>query len=64
MFRGKSIVLRRNMLLISQTLLNPMFEYVAVAVKIGVEHIAFRTVRGKTADISTDAATIVPKYVV
>jgi hypothetical protein len=29
-----------------------------------VEHIAFRTVRGKTADISTDAATIVPKYVV
>ena len=52
------------MLLISQNLLNPMFEYVAVTVKIGVEHIAFRTVRGKTTDISSEAATIVPKYVV
>ena len=52
------------MLLISQTLLNPLFEYVAIAVKIGVEHIAFRTVRGKTADISCEAATIIPKCVV
>jgi hypothetical protein len=41
-----------------------MYEYVAVTVKIRVEHIAFRTVRDKTADISSDTATIVPKYVV
>jgi len=49
MLRGKSIVLRWNTFLISQTLLNPVYEYVAVAVKIRVEHIAFRTVRDKTA---------------
>lgn len=41
-----------------------MFEYVAVTGKIGMEHIAFRTVRDKTADISSEPATIVPKYIV
>jgi hypothetical protein len=52
------------MLLISQTLLNPMYEYVAVAVKIRVQHTAFRTVRRKTADNSPEAAITVPEYVV
>jgi hypothetical protein len=51
MFGVKSVVLRRNTLLISQTLLHPVFEYVAVVVKIRGQHIALRTVRGKTADI-------------
>jgi hypothetical protein len=41
-----------------------MYEYLAVTVKIRVEHIAFRTVHCKRADISSEAATIVPKYVV
>lgn len=41
-----------------------MYEYVAVTVKIRVEHIAFRTVRDKTADILSETATIVPKYLV
>jgi hypothetical protein len=49
------------MLLTSQTLLNPMYEYVAAAVKFKVQHIAFRTVRGQTTDIASEAATNVLK---
>jgi hypothetical protein len=61
MFRGKRIVIRWYMLLISQTLLNPMYEYVAAAVKFRVQHIAFRTVCGQTTDIASEAVTNIPK---
>jgi hypothetical protein len=49
------------MLLISQILLNPMYEYVAVSAKIRVQRVAFRAVCDQTTDILSEAATNVPR---